>query len=172
MQRRALLAVVVAAFPAFADVAPPNVRGCNGRTSGSACVTDFCNPGRCTELPNLRCPSSDFVACLACRRGDGGSCDEACRRTDAPCVTCFPDDVPRELGASGPDRWSGCALLKEGERCFTETCDAGACGYACEQPPCELTCVVPSAPSRLPLAVALAAVLALVAAVFFVRRAR
>lgn len=154
----ALFAVALSALlvpkDARADIAPANVRGCEGVTAGGACTTDACNPGVCTVLDRLGCKESDAIGCLACWQRDAGSCEEACASRVRPCVVCVPPEGParaRELAAASatPPTWrfDDCAARRAGDRCVTPACAAGECAPRSGEATTDLVCA-PLAASR------------------------
>jgi hypothetical protein len=164
----ALLVFALGAPHAAADVAPPNLRGCEDRPAGAACLTDSCAPGTCRSAG--LCKESDLVACVMCRRQDAGACEEACRSTLKPCIACAPS-APEDAAAN-TYRFEDCSRRQMGEPCKTPACGDGVC--RCDGPSCaEVLCLPPLPPSRVPrVALLLAAAVALVLAVVVARRRR
>lgn len=132
---------------ARADVAPANVRGCDGVAVGAACTTDACNPGVCTTMERLGCKESDLAGCLLCRQRDAGACEDACATRVRPCVVCLPPEGParaRELAAASAQprtwRFDDCVQRRAGDRCVTPACAPGECAAREGGEP---TCAVP-----------------------------
>jgi hypothetical protein len=141
-----VLVVVVLATPARADIAPSNLRPCEGKGQGAACETDRCVPGACVMTT---CKEQN-PACLPCQlaRLDGSrdsGCDEECRSSRGPCAACAPSDPRLEERAADTNRWDDCARKKEGDACRTASCGDGRCS-ACNDRDCEsrLVCEAPA----------------------------
>lgn len=143
-------ALAAVASAARADIAPSNVRPCEGQPAGAPCTTDRCNPGACGELQGLSCSAGDPLACFACHAADAGACDDACARKRGPCFVCIPNDIlPEEAEARRPRptyRYDDCVGRAPGEPCRTLACARGVCaGREADA----LSCVVPEPPRSL-----------------------
>ena len=66
------LPIALLAAPAFADVLPREVSGCQGKAAGSACRTLDGQVGTCSKISITR-PGVETLACVATAKGTARS---------------------------------------------------------------------------------------------------